>query len=60
MTHGLYSRHKNIALAIKLWELMVDVWWEEDSFCTFLHLDRTFFFAKNALHDFFHLQRTVV
>jgi hypothetical protein len=22
----LYSRHKNIALAIKLWELMVDVW----------------------------------
>ena len=26
MTHGLYSRHKNMALAINLWELMVDVW----------------------------------
>ena len=46
MTHGLYSRHKNIALAIKLWELLVDVWWEEDSFCTFLHLDRTFFLRR--------------
>ncbi len=26
MTHGLYSRRKNIALAVNLWELMVDVW----------------------------------
>ena len=46
MTHGLYPRHKNIALTVKLWELMVDVWWEEDSFCTFLHLDRTFFLRR--------------
>jgi len=46
MTHGLYSRHKNIALTVKLWELMVDVWWEEDSFCTFLHLDRTIFLRR--------------